>query len=122
MVMYKGLHHKLYRFLIQCSFEKRDAESENIKIMSNGQNTVGRQTPRVKAHFARKFYRTYDEFFFSSLSYAKNLDNEIWIPIYTRRSRRYAITQCVGNSIFPHFVMVIRVVGLVVVCGCVSVR
>ena len=60
------------------------------------------------------------------------LDNDIWIPIYktipaicnTPRQ-----TQCVPNSIFPHFIMVISDYDVLwgaelwfVVCGCVLVR
>ena len=62
-------------------------------------------------------------------SYVKShLDNDIWIPIYKTISaicNTPRQTQCVRNSIFPHFIMVIMLccgpscgLWFVVVCWC----
>jgi hypothetical protein len=80
----------------------------------------------------RKKARTYVRriLLFLFYSYVKShLDNDIWIPIYktipaicnTPRQ-----TQCIPNSIFPHFIMVIMMccggpscgLWFVVVCWC----
>ena len=62
-------------------------------------------------------------------SYVKShLNNNIWIHIYNTTPVLCNIlhqTQCIRNSIFPHFVIVnvyMCVVGRVASCGCVSVH
>ena len=80
--------------------------------------------------FWEKVFLMSDEYFyFYFFSYVKShLNNDIWIPIYKTIPAICNTphqTQCIQNSIFPHFIMVITQCNVlwaefwfVVVCWC----